>query len=263
MGLKPRQVGLSMEDFEDFPDEQKPAFEKMVLLLNPFIADTAGALSGRLTLGDNVSASYKTIRCTIPGNTYFPITLTQPPTIATAWVPYGAPYATPGYRITMDGLVYLSGVVKDGTTGSGNIMFTLPEGYRPSATRVFALSKAGGAGVWELEIGANGDAVIGPRNADATWSSLDNVTFAAEGKAAAIPAFSGVGWPLVFNPQLETRPSAVFVAQVRDVDGNSTTSMGVAGVDWEIGDGNTIRIKQIHGLSPGRTYDVTFLTLGV
>lgn len=258
MGLRPRQVGLSMEDFENFPDEQKEAFEKIVLLLNPFIADTAGALSGRLTVGDNVSASYKTIRCVIPGNEYITITDLQ-----NGWIAYGSPYNTPGYRITMDGLVYLTGVIKSGTTGTGTLLFTLPEGYRPSATKIFSLSKAGGAGVWEVEIAANGQVTVGPRNADSTWSSLDNINFTAKGKVAAIPAFSGVGWPLVFNPQLETRPSAVFVAQVRDVDGNSTTSMGVAGVDWEIGDGNTIRIKQIHGLSPGRTYDVTFLTLGV
>lgn len=257
MGLKPRQVSLSMEDFEDFPEEQKPAFEKMVLLLNPFIADTAGAISGRLTIGDNVAASYKTVRCNIPGNEYIEIPNSA---LQNSWVAYGAPYNTPGYRITMDGLVYLTGVIKSGTTGSGTLLFTLPEGYRPSATKIFTLAKAGGAGVWEVEIASNGEAQVGVRNADATWSSLDNVTFTAKGKCAAIPAFSGPDWPLLYETGLSTKPVAVFVAKAEDLEGTTVSSFGLGGVDWEMADNNRVKVKQIHGLTPGRTYYVTFLT---
>ena len=258
MGLRPKQIGLSLEDFENFPEEQQETFEKVVTILNPWLGDVTGALSGRLTIGDNVSASYKTIRCTIPGNEYIPITNLQ-----NGWVAYGSPYNAPGYRITMDGLVYLTGVIKDGTTGTGTLLFTLPEGYRPSATKVFVLAKAGGAGNWEVEIAANGEVTVGPRNADATWSSLDNVTFTAKGKVAAIPAFSGTDWPLVFNPDIPTKPSAVFVAKAVDTEGNEATSFGLGGLHWELTTNNQIKVKQIHGLSPGRTYEVTFLTLGI
>lgn len=257
MGTRPKQIGLSLEDFAEFPEEQQETFAKLVNTLNPWLGDVSGAFAGRLTIGDNVSASYKTLRCIIPGNEYIPLTNFQ-----NGWVAYGSPYNTPGYRITMDGLVYVTGVIKSGTTGTGTLLFTLPEGYRPSATKVFALAKAGGAGNWEVEIAANGEVRVGPRNADATWSSLDNITFAAKGKVAAIPAFSGANWPLIFDPQIPTRPSAVFVAKVVDVEGNSATSMGVAGVDWELTPNNKVKVKSIHGLSPGRTYDVTFLTLG-
>lgn len=260
MGLKPRQVGLSLEDFEDFPEEQKPAFEKMVLLLNPFIADTAGAISGRLTIGDNVAASYKTMRCRIPENAYIEIPNSS---LQNGWVAYGTPYNTPGYRITMDGLVYLTGVIKSGTTGTGTLLFTLPEGYRPSATKIFTLAKSGGAGVWEAEIASNGECRVGIRNADATWSSLDNITFTAKGKVAAIPAFSGTDWPLLYETGLATQPAAVFVAKVQDLEGTTVTSFGLGGVDWEMADNNRVKVKQVHGLSPGRTYYITFLTLGV
>lgn len=258
MGVRPKQIGLSLEDFADFPAEQQETFEKVVTILNPWLGDVTGALSGRLTIGDNVSASYKTFRCTIPQNSFISISNLQ-----NGWVAYGSPYNLPGYRITMDGLVYVRGVIKDGVTGSGTLLFTLPEGYRPDATKIFALAKAGGAGNWEVEIAANGQVVIGPRNADATWSSLDNITFTAMGVCAPIPTFSGANWPLVYEPQIPTKPSAVFVASVVDVNGNTSTSFGVAGVDWELTLDNKVRVKQIHGLSPGRTYDITLLTLGI
>jgi hypothetical protein len=257
MGVRPKQIGLSLEDFADFPAEQQETFEKVVTILNPWLGDVTGALSGRLTIGDNVSASYKTFRCTIPQNAFIPITDLQ-----NGWVAYGSPYNLPGYRITMDGLVYVRGVIKDGTTGSGTLLFTLPDGYRPDATKIFALAKSGGAGLWEAEIAANGQVIVGPRNADATWSSLDNITFTAMGVCAPIPTFSGANWPLVYEPQIPTKPSAVFVSSAVDVNGNTSTSFGMGGVDWELTLDNKVRVKQIHGLSPGRTYDITLLTLG-
>lgn len=260
MGTRPKQIGLSLEDFAEFPEEQQETFAKLVNTLNPWLGDVSGAFAGRLTIGDNVSASYKTLRCVIPGNEYIPIPASQ--LSATGWVAYGSPYNTPGYRITMDGLVYLTGVIKNGTIATGTLLFTLPEGYRPDATKIFVVAKAGGTGNWDVEISANGEARVGLRNADATWSSLDNINFTAKGKCAAIPAFTGANWPLIFDPQIPTRPSAVFVAKVVDVEGNSATSIGVAGVDWELTPNNKVKVKSIHGLSPGRTYDVTFLTLG-
>lgn len=259
MGFRPKQIGLAKEDFEDFPPEQQEVFEKVITILNPWLGDVTAALGGRLTIGDNVVASYKTFRCVIPANSFIPIPDSD---LQNGWVAYGSPYNLPGYRITMDGLVYVTGVIKSGTTGSGTLLFTLPEGYRPSATKIFVLAKAGGTGNWEVEIGANGQVIVGPRNADATWSSLDNITFTALGICAPIPAFSGVGWPLVYAPDITGKPSAVFVANAVDIAGNTATSLGLGGVDWELTTDNKVKVKQIHGLSPGRTYDVTLLTLG-
>lgn len=259
MGLRPKQIGLAKEDFDVFEPEQQEVFEKVITILNPWFGDVTGAISGRLTVGDNVSASYKTLRCVIPGNEYIPLSNTD---LKNGWVAYGSPYNAPGYRITMDGLVYITGVIKSGTIATGTLLFTLPEGYRPGATKIFVVAKAGGTGNWDVEIGANGEARIGLRNGDATWSSLDNINFTAKGKIAAIPAFSGPNWPLVFNPEISTKPRAVFVSQVIDVESTEASSFGLGGLDWELTVDNKIKIKQIHGLSPGRTYDVTFLTLG-
>lgn len=260
MGFRPKQIGLAKEDFEDFPPEQQEVFEKVITILNPWLGDVTAALGGRLTISDNVVASYKTFRCVIPANSYITISNAA---LQNGWVAYGSPYNLPGYRITMDGLVYVTGVIKNGTTGTGTLLFTLPEGYRPLATKIFTLAKAGGAGNWEVEIAANGQVTVGPRNADATWSSLDNITFAAAGICAPVPAFAGIGWPLVYAPEITGKPSAVFVASAKDTVGNEATSFGLGGVDWELTPDNKVKVKQIHGLTPGRTYDVTLLTLGV
>lgn len=60
-------------------------------------------------------------------------------TLTNSWVAFGTPYATPSYRI-LNGVVYLQGFAKSGTTTVGTTIFTLPAGYRPLATIRFVVA---------------------------------------------------------------------------------------------------------------------------
>jgi hypothetical protein len=67
---------------------------------------------------------------------------------ANSWVNFGAPYYNAAYWIDPFNFVHLRGVIKNGTVG--NSAFTLPPGYRPSASLEF----------WVLSNGTNGRVTI-------------------------------------------------------------------------------------------------------
>lgn len=52
---------------EDFPNLDRETAEKLFPILNQFIDETASALDGSLTLGDNFKAQFKTIDIQITG----------------------------------------------------------------------------------------------------------------------------------------------------------------------------------------------------
>lgn len=66
------------------------------------------------------------------------------PSFATSWSDFGAPYSNAGYYKDRQ-RVYLRGGVKNGGAGTG-LIFTLPTGYRPSATVQFQVTIFGGTG---------------------------------------------------------------------------------------------------------------------
>jgi hypothetical protein len=73
------------------------------------------------------------------------VTSVQTPWIAMApltngWVAYGAPYQTPRYRKIGD-IVYVEGWMKSGTVGQ--VCYTLPVGFRPTATTQFVTASQG------------------------------------------------------------------------------------------------------------------------
>lgn len=57
-------------------------------------------------------------------------------TLQNSWVAYGAPYATPQYRL-LNGWVGVEGGIKSGTVTAGTLLFTLPVGMRPLNSLVF------------------------------------------------------------------------------------------------------------------------------
>lgn len=57
------------------------------------------------------------------------------PTLLNGWVNYDSTYSQAGYYKDNFGIVHLTGTVKDGP--SGNIIFILPSGYRPSKITQF------------------------------------------------------------------------------------------------------------------------------
>lgn len=55
---------ISLEDFRDAPKEIRPTLEKLVFILNGFLTAVYDALSGNLTIPDNIAGEYKVFEIT-------------------------------------------------------------------------------------------------------------------------------------------------------------------------------------------------------
>lgn len=101
------------------------------------------------------------------------------PTLSNNWVNYGAGYADAGYRKDALNRVQFRGLLKNGTTTSGTLIFTLPTGFRPSQNLIF-ITKTAGTSYGETRVNSNGQVTIGDAVWNTGWSSIDNVAFHAE-----------------------------------------------------------------------------------
>lgn len=98
-------------------------------------------------------------------------------TLQNGWVFYGAPYSTPQYTRSSDGLVVLKGLIRSGTATDGTTLFTLPAGYRPSQ-RLLLSSEDNGS--WaRIDVLPNGLVTI-QSNGNSAWLALDSIHFMAE-----------------------------------------------------------------------------------
>jgi hypothetical protein len=97
------------------------------------------------------------------------------PVLQNGWLVYDvANFTSPGYYRDFMGRCHLRGLVKSGTL-PGTI-FTLPAGYRPTKTHIFATISNDLLG--QIRVQADGQVVAtGGSN---TWISLDGVSFRAE-----------------------------------------------------------------------------------
>lgn len=95
------------------------------------------------------------------------------PTFQNGWTNYSSTFTTAAYTITEDGWVRLRGLVKGGTINTA--IFTLPTGYRPTATHLFTASTYPNA-YCRIDVRADGQVVAATGNN--TWVALDNLAFA-------------------------------------------------------------------------------------
>ena len=59
---------ISMEDFRDAPKEIRPTLEKLIFILNGFLTATYNALSGNLTIPENINSQFKEFEITAGAN---------------------------------------------------------------------------------------------------------------------------------------------------------------------------------------------------
>lgn len=99
-------------------------------------------------------------------------------TLQNSWTYYGAPFTTPRYIKSDDGIVTLSGLIKSGSTTSGAIIATLPAGYRPtSGTTLYGIA-SGSIAMGRIDIETNGNILY--RAGGNGWLSLDGIHFIGE-----------------------------------------------------------------------------------
>jgi hypothetical protein len=144
-----------------------------------------------------------------PAGTATPVTINQDiwhligtagePAFQNAWVNHGAAGSPAGFRKTPDGRVSLQGLIKSGTVDATDTQptFTLPAGYRPSATQRFPAPSAGLYG--QVDITAAGLVVVAKgTNSDVDLAGIEfdtGQTTATVGQSAAatIEAYHLVG----------------------------------------------------------------------
>lgn len=95
------------------------------------------------------------------------------PTLTNSWVNFGGVRNPAGYYKDANSRVYLRGVVKSGTVG--NAAFTLPAGYRPANTELFAVVSNDLFGA--VNVLSNGD--VTPAIGSNVYFSLDGISFRA------------------------------------------------------------------------------------
>lgn len=95
------------------------------------------------------------------------------PTFLNSWVNFGGAFNNAGYYKDSFGIVHLRGLVKDGVVNTP--IFTLPAGYRPSATELFPTDSNGAHA--QITVSAAGDVVLA--TGSNVYASIDGMTFKA------------------------------------------------------------------------------------
>jgi hypothetical protein len=98
-------------------------------------------------------------------------------TLKSGWVNYGAPWGSATRYRKVGPVVYITGLVANGTVAQGTgVIFTLPAGFRPSPDNLI-FSVVGGNAFARLDIQPNGDVVANVGNNN--YFSI-NVSFIAD-----------------------------------------------------------------------------------
>lgn len=93
------------------------------------------------------------------------------------WVPYDTGHTQPRYRKGSDNIVSVKGLIKGGSTNGGDVIATLPPGYRPKE-RICIAGVAGGVHS-RIDILSGGEIIVGGY-VNSSWTSLDNISFMAD-----------------------------------------------------------------------------------
>ena len=100
------------------------------------------------------------------------------PTLGSIWAVYGIPFDNPGYRKDSFGIVTLRGWIAY-VSGTNNVIFTLPTGYRPPGLKRFLVSAASNTTISTsmIEVRVNGEVWWGLYG-DYAAIGLDQISFA-------------------------------------------------------------------------------------
>jgi hypothetical protein len=94
------------------------------------------------------------------------------PTLAANWSNYGSGFAAAGYYRDPLGVVWVRGLVV-AAAGAGEVVFTLPTGYRPSDSLIFSsICSKTTTELARLDVRSNGEVRIVVPAAAIAWVSL-------------------------------------------------------------------------------------------
>lgn len=168
-----------------------------------------------------------------------------------SWVEYDNT-TTGQYRKDFTGRVEIQARVKNGSAANA-IVATLPAGFRPQQTLLFATRGSGAYA--SCQIDANGD--IHFPDGGSTVDTSISFTFSASGSTPYVPTcfpLKDLLWPFTSSP-------TIVLAECSDATNPASPSNLVQAVpDWTLvnkGGSNFIRIRNIPGLVPSLSYAVS------
>lgn len=135
-------------------------------------------INASVTAAGRVTTQSGTIREVSPNNN---TTVTSDVTwssfsMQSGWTDYGSGYNPNGYRRTKDGVVTLRGLIrKSSAMSGGEIIATLPVGYRPAEQLIFQTSTSPNAAS-RVDVYTNGNIAAW---GDPNWLSLEGINFLA------------------------------------------------------------------------------------
>ena len=98
------------------------------------------------------------------------------PTLQNSWVNYDTATYPPARFRKFNDIVYLEGLIKNGTATSGTVIFTLPVGYRTAFQQHFVVASGGVEGT--LRVHPNGELQISG-GISSSWADLGQVFYQA------------------------------------------------------------------------------------
>lgn len=99
------------------------------------------------------------------------------PALLNSWINYADGFSQAQYYKDASDVVHLTGLIKNGLTADGTVIFTLPVGYRPALKEIFIVFISGG-GFGRIDVNDNGNVVA--KVVNATYTSLSGISFLAK-----------------------------------------------------------------------------------
>ena len=105
-----------------------------------------------------------------------PKPVTFAPTLLNSWVNHGEGFAPVKYWKGPDNMVHIGGLIKNGVTSEGAVIFTLPSGFRPEFREIFTITQNNAVG--RIDVNDNGNVLV--VKAGAVFTSLSGISFLAK-----------------------------------------------------------------------------------
>ena len=232
---------------------EAPWMEKLLRPLNSTLSQIRSGLDRGLSLGDNFNAEVKALEirggkaavaAVVTDSAWHNIGDPGEPAWGTG-SNNGAPW-TPTRFKRINGVVY---VELAANVTNGAVTFTLPAGYRPSAT--IAASFPG------ISFTVASSGAVTP---SATLSAQCMFCFPSDDLASSTAEVAA--FPLRFATTVRGRAMGVLLLRAVSISGrNESAVAGIGGVGWDQ-DGSTIILRGVTGLNPGASYRLTVLVIG-
>lgn len=93
------------------------------------------------------------------------------------WVNYNSARNEAGYTKNKQGIVYIRGMIKNGTITSGTVIARLPLDYAPTRIHSFLLADSTSTNQGRIEVHPNGEIDVHNLAAGTTWICFDGVNY--------------------------------------------------------------------------------------